>query len=65
MKVHFDQDLLWCMMICGGMVMQFSDRVYAALDLGSNSFHLVIAKVENDRLFFSIVSNWLCVLPMD
>jgi len=32
--------------------MQFSDRVYAALDLGSNSFHLVIAKVENDRLFF-------------
>jgi len=32
--------------------MPHRENTYAALDLGSNSFHLVIARKENDRLFF-------------
>lgn len=32
--------------------MPLKKNTFAALDLGSNSFHLVIARKENDRLFF-------------
>ena len=29
---------------------QQNDQLYAALDLGSNSFHLIIARLEQDNL---------------